>query len=80
MLVRLRDQGNPTDDVDSVREKPVHLGRVVRHEAHAPDSERAQHVGRAAVVASVLGEAEEAVGLERVEAVLLECIRPELVG
>ena len=80
MLIRLRDQWNPSDDVDSMLAKSVHLGRVVRHEPHAPHSERAQHLRRAAVVARVLGEPEETVGLERVEAVLLQGVRPELVG
>jgi hypothetical protein len=79
VLVRRRDQRDPSGDLDPVGAQPVHLGRIVRHEAHASDSQRAQHVRRAAVVAGVLGKSEEAIGLEGVEAVLLERVGPELV-
>jgi len=80
VLVHRRDQRDPSDDVDPVLAKSVHLGRIVRHESDTPHVQRAQHLGRAAVVARVLGKAEEPVGLERVEAVFLERVGPELVG
>ena len=80
VCVRRDHQRDPIGDLDSERTKPVDLARVVRHQAHGTDTERAQHVRRDRVVALVVAEAEGDVRLDRVEAVVLQLVRPDLVG
>ena len=79
VCIRGDHQRDPIGDVHSERTKPVDLPRVVRHQTHRPDAERAQHVRGDRVVALVVPEAEGDVRLDRVEAVVLQLVGADLV-
>ena len=67
-------------DFDAGLDKPVELGRVVGHEHHAGAAQHLQHADRHAIVALVVVEAERGVGIDRVEACVLQLVGPHLVG
>ncbi len=67
------------DDLQAVAREADVLVRVVGHQPHAPDPQVAQDLGADAVVALVRPEAELLVRLDRVVALLLELVGPELV-
>ena len=71
--------GSRSSDVDAVRLELAHLLGVVRQQAHAVDAEVREDAGRRAVVASIDRQAECEVRVERVEAVLLQAVRAQLV-
>src|SRR5438034_10418484 len=77
--VRLHLEGDPFRDLDPV---PLELGdlpRIVRHQADAADAEDPQHRRRELVWPRGGGEAEGLVRLDRVESVVLEVVRGDLV-
>ena len=77
--VRGRLERDALDDLDAVPAESFDLGGVVREEPRAPHPEPTQHRGGGGPVASVDGKAKGDVGVDRVEAVVLERIRPHLV-
>src|ERR1043166_1675189 len=58
----------------------LELRRVVGHQQHARAAEHLQHARRDAVIALVVVEAKRGVGLDRIEARILQRIGADLVG
>ena len=78
-LVGNRLKRNALDHVDAVHLEPEDLRRVVRHEAHRADPELLKDRRRGRVIAGVDRQAKLDVGVDRVEATVLEAIRADLV-
>ncbi len=74
------DQRQARGDADAERLEAGDLARVVGHQLDRLHAERVQHVGGDAVVALVVAEAQGLVGLDGVEAVVLQLVGADLVG
>ena len=73
------DEGHGLDHLDAVLHELTALLGVVAEQPDRRDAEVAQHVGRGAVLTGVGGQAERQVGVEGVEAVLLQPVGAQLV-
>src|SRR3990172_4578080 len=72
-------QRDPPGNAYAVRLEFLDLGGVVRHEPYGLDPEHAEHARGALVAAQVRRETEDAVCVDRVEAVVLKMVRCDLV-
>src|SRR5690606_21184494 len=77
--VRSADERHAADDVDPVRAKRGNLLRIIRQQLDSRDAELAEQRGCDVVRALVLAEAELTIGVERVETIVLQRIRAQLV-
>src|SRR5579864_9405169 len=68
------------DDLDAVALEPDALGRIVRQQTDAPQSQIDEDLCADPVVARIRREAEEFVGLDRVASGVLQRIGADLVG
>jgi hypothetical protein len=80
VLVGLGLEGNAFDDLDAAGGEPVDLARVVGHQRDPLYAEIAQDGGGDVVPAGVVGEAEEAVRLDRIDPVLLQSVGAHFVA
>jgi hypothetical protein len=80
-VVRIDRQvvGHSLHDRDSFRFQTFHLGRIVGQQPHLLRSKRPKHGCRGGIVALVIGEAQPAIGIDRVEPAILQCIGTDLV-
>ena len=67
-------------DRDTFGLEPRDLGRIVGQQSDAVDPQRAEHRRGHAIVALVVGEAEPAVGVDRIEPAVLQLVGAKLVG
>ena len=73
-------QGHPPDDIDAIAREPVKLARVVSHQANPGAAKHLQHADGDPVVALIVLESDNAVGVDRVESSILQLISSNLVG
>ena len=73
-------RGEARVDDDAVRAERLHLERVVREQPDRADAQVLEHGRRRRVVARVVGQAEQAVGVDRVVPVGLELVGADLVA
>src|SRR5690606_21550316 len=77
--IRRGRQAAPGDDLQSVPAESTVLGRVVRDQTQPADAQVGADLRTPAVGAGIDGEALPGVGVDRVESLLLQRIRPDLV-
>ena len=65
-------QRNPADDIDTRAGKAIELSRVIGEQANARASEHLQHARGSTIVALIIVEAKRGIGVERVEAGVLQ--------
>src|SRR3954454_24011686 len=80
LVVRLRAQRHPLDDLEAVALDTAVLRRVVRQQPHGRDTEVDEDLGTDAVLTRVDGEAELEVRLDGVATLLLELVRAQFVA
>ena len=81
MIVPVRGDrmGHPLAHLDALLDQPLDLHRIVGQQAHAPDAEMAQH-DRGGLERALVGlEAELPVGIQGVEALVLQLVGAQLV-
>src|SRR4249919_2292010 len=71
---------DPLDDLDSLMLKTSDLGGIVGQHPDPVEPKRPKHSRGHAIVALVVGKAEPAVGVDRVEPAILQRIGPQFVG
>src|SRR3954451_12116177 len=71
---------HPLDDFQAETLEATVLGRVVGEEAHSGDAQVDEDLGADAVLATVDGQTELEIGVESVEALLLEAVGAQLVA
>src|SRR5450759_1436947 len=76
---RRRDQRDPFDDLEAVALDDLALARVVRHQAHALDTEIEKDQRADAVLAGVGGKAELEIRLDGVATLFLQRVRAQLL-
>ena len=72
-------QRQALDHRDAQALQGQHFGRVVGQQAHALHAQLLEHAGRHGVVAGIVGQAQQAVGLDRVGPRLLQRVGANLV-
>src|SRR5262245_65433138 len=72
-------QRDPPGDIDARTREPVNVGRVVGHQANSRAAKDLQRADGNPVVAFIIFESENAVGVERVEPCILQLISSNLV-
>jgi hypothetical protein len=73
-------QRQPAGDIDACASQTVKLARAVRHQTNPGAAKHLQHAHRDPVVAFIIVEAKNAVGVDCVESCILQLISSTLVG
>ena len=79
VFVGRHDVRDASGDADPVSSKLVYLLGIVGEQPHRTDREARDHVCRNRVVPLIIAESECEVGVDRVEALVLQRVRPQLV-
>jgi len=71
---------HPAGDINSGRSEAVELGRIVGQQNNPRTVQHSEHTSGDAIVTFIVVESERGVGVDRIETLVLQLVRPHLVG